>query len=140
MIALVAVGAGIAIGSGVTPLFSSDRSSQPVSQPRISLTEVRIGGFDESDPLNPTLCVDIVGNILPNENNREARASFVIVNSGSIDGFVRVQMIIDGEVHSSNRYFVRADTSVPNSLFASGINCAIEWQEVSVRIADISRN
>ncbi len=142
-VAIIALVAGIGIGSNFQTLFSSDGFSQPLSQPRISLTEVRIGGFDDSNQdifgARPP-CIDIVGEILRNANDRDATANFIIVNSGNTDGFVVVELVIRGEVLSSNRYFIRGDDSVPKSLHADGINCAIGWEEVSVRIADISRS
>ena len=133
IIAVVSLGGGVALGSNFPTIFRGGISSQP----RISLTDAQVSLSADIDLFNP--CVSF-GELLRDANNRIMTVDFNVVNNGDIDGFTVVEMIIREEVLASNRYFIRADTTEPKSLSASGINCAIGSEEVSVRISDISRN
>ena len=66
-----------------------------------------------------------------------ASVEFTIINTSEVDGFANVEMMARGQVLSSNRYFVDADSREIKTLIVDNVRCAMNEGEITIRIAGI---
>ena len=109
-------------------------SSSFATSPHISLTEVdtkineKVNIIVEGpDPINSLIC----------ESN--IHVGFNLVNSGDIDGFVTVSLIVRGSELYRNRYFIRAKTEDRKYMGGVSTECGLTEKSVSVQIIELER-